>query len=95
LSRPIGSKNKPILVKLEESTLKASECLPVRTDGFLPKIHYDLNLSIRAFRTGNWKGLWELSKVDDNGKRTIIIDATSRQSMINMVNRQIMKMVIA
>lgn len=56
---------------------------------------YDLILCIRAFRDGRFKGLWELSRVDNDGKRFIIVDATSRQSVVNMVNRQIMKMVIA
>ncbi len=59
-------------------------------------IHYDLTLSLRVYRRNQkWPGQWELTKVDNDGKRTIIVDATSRQSVINMVNRQIMRMVIA
>lgn len=53
-------------------------------------------MSLRVYRRHEkWPGQWELTKVDNDGKRTTIVDATSRQSVINMVNRQIMKMVIA
>lgn len=94
MGRPKGSVNKPkegALTMVQD----ASIVLPPILEERRAQVRYDLTLSIRAFRTGNWKGLWELTKVDNDGKRTIIVDATSRQSVINMVNRQIMKMVIA
>lgn len=83
-------------VPRKSSEIKDVQITPlVLTTPKITPIHYDLNLSIRAFRSGNWKGLWELSKLKNDGTREIIIDATSRQSVINMVNRQIMRMVIA
>ena len=60
------------------------------------KISYDLLVGIRSHRTGRWKGhnLWELVKIDSEGKRTVLIDASDRRSIINYVVRQIGKIVV-
>lgn len=57
-------------------------------------IRYDAIFGIRAFRNGQWKGLWELVKLDNEGNRKVIIDATSRQSMMGMLNREVTRIVI-
>lgn len=101
MSRPAGSKNKSKGTLNELAVVfgekRIGEIISHSNNMLkeINKVHYDLTLSIRAFRTGQWKGLWELSKLENDGKRVIIVDATSRQSVINMVNRQIMRMVIA
>lgn len=92
MSRPVGSKNKFGPGNLPGGGLlrEVLSLPPVQP------IHYDLTMSLRVYRRHEkWPGQWELTKVDNDGKRTTIVDATSRQSVINMVNRQIMKMVIA
>lgn len=93
MSRPAGSKNKQ---KHWENELTKYE-IPNAAKLIKPeqdKVHYDAIFGIRAFRTGQWKGLWELVKISNDGTRRIVVDATSRGSMINLLNRECMKIII-
>lgn len=81
MGRPLGSKNKP-------------EILPDRKQ-FDQAIHYDEILGIRMLRTGQFRGLWELVRLDDRGKvRQVLTDANSKGSMINLMNRAVMRIVV-
>lgn len=105
MSRPAGSKNKPKALEdlIPDATklIKGVVVAPMApgisdlVQGERRKtIRYDAQFGIRALREGQFKGLWELVRIDNEGKRTIIMDASTRQSIIVMVNRQIMKIII-
>jgi len=59
-----------------------------------PAIRYDALFGIRNLRSGPFKGLWELVKLDQDGKRFVITDANSRGSIISLITKQILKIVI-
>lgn len=84
MGRPIGSKNKPA-----QNTTG-----PVITVA-APATHYDVVFGIRCLRSGPFSGQWELTKLGDGGERLeVIIDATERASVINMVARRIQRIVV-
>lgn len=102
MSRPAGSKNKPKEAaavifkdgKGEEVKVDANVKIP-ETDGIMG-LHYDAILGIRVLRNGNFKGLWELVLLDDNGnRRKVVTDANSRQMVIGLAVREIRKIVVA
>jgi len=58
-------------------------------------IRYDCVLAVRALRSGPFKSLWELVQLDEKGNRKrVITDANSRGSILQMMNREIMRLVI-
>lgn len=97
MGRPIGSKNKPSKEEQKFLEIANGPRLEVVDQRLKPReeaIHYDAIFGIRAFREGRWKGLWELVKISNEGKRTVITDANSRGMMINLINRELTKIVI-
>lgn len=59
------------------------------------QVHYDCVMGVRALRNGPFRGLWELVLLDDNmGRKQVLTDANSRGMIINIMNRQIMKIVV-
>ena len=63
---------------------------------FTKPIHYDEILGIRVLRKGQFRGLWELVRLDDEGKvKQVITDANSRGMVINLATRLILKIVAA
>lgn len=91
MTRPLGSKNKP---KETIGNFSSTATMPNVT--VQPEVHYDLCIAVRAHRKGIWAGknLWELVTLN-NGIRKVVIDATDRRSIINMVVKYIGKIVVA
>jgi len=110
LSRPVGAKNKPKdfsqQARERDKTLYPSVLTPVVIQDKLATpvppvlerraepIRYDALFGIRVLRNGPFKGLWELVQLDNEGKRNVLTDANSRGMVVNLVNRQIMKIVV-
>lgn len=97
MGRPMGSKNKesvPVTIPgiPIPKTVTYGQGITVAP----APVRYDAIFGIRNHRTGIWKGqnLWELTRLDNDGKRTVLIDATDRRSIINYVVRQIGKIVV-
>lgn len=81
---PKGVPRKPI----SSSDLTPVKMPPVNT-------HYDVILAVRSLRNGPFKGLWELVQLDSGGKRIkVLTDANSRQMIINLMTRHVLKLVI-
>lgn len=71
------------------------EILPDRKQ-FTESVHYDEILAVRVLRKGPFRGLWELVRLDDQGKvKQVLTDANSRGMIITMMNRSIMRIVVA
>ncbi len=86
MSRPKGIPNKPKVEVAIPTTFQSNG---------VKKVHYDEILGIRNLRTGPFKGLWELVRLNDDGTvRQVLTDANSRGMIITMANRQILKIVI-
>ncbi len=87
MSRPLGSRNK---------TSETATLPPLKTTGPIsPPIHYDEIIGVRTLRSGRFKGLWELVRLNHDGTvKQILTDANSRGMIITMMTRQIMKIVI-
>lgn len=60
-----------------------------------PKIHYDEVFGVRVLREGQFRGLWELTRLTDNGEiKQVLTDANSRGMILTMMNRAVMKIVV-
>ncbi len=58
-------------------------------------ILYDGVFAIRNLRKGQFKGLWELAKLNQDGSvKMILTDANSRGMIITMITREILKIVV-
>lgn len=59
------------------------------------RTHYDAILAVRSLRSGPFKGLWELVELDSSGKRVkVLTDANSRQMIINLMTKKVLRLVI-
>jgi hypothetical protein len=81
---PKGVSRKPIIVE---------NLVPVKLQE--NGIHYDVILAVRSLRNGPFKGLWELVELDLSGKRIkVLTDANSRQMIINLMTKKVLRLVI-
>jgi hypothetical protein len=77
--------------KVETQTVTGP--LPDRKQ-FTEALHYDEILGIRCLKKGQFRGLWELVRLDDQGKvRQVLTDANSKNFIITMASRAIYKIV--
>lgn len=61
----------------------------------MKEVRYDAIFGVRNLRGGNFKGLWELVRLDNKGNRLqILTDANSRGMILTIINRWIMKIVV-
>lgn len=68
---------------------------PIVTKEDREKIHYDAVFGIRVLRNGQFKGLWELVRLDSEGNRVqVLTDANSRGMCMTILNRQLQKIVV-
>lgn len=97
MGRPAGSKNKPKdngHVETREVPIVHEN--PIRGgDHPSDSIRYDVILAVRNLRSGQFKGLWELVELNnDLTRKQVLTDANSRQSLLNLVHRRVMRIVV-
>lgn len=59
----------------------------------VPAPAYDLVMLVRHIHSGSFAGLWELRVANPDGTTKIIVDASTRQSVINKASELIARTV--